>query len=57
MGEVAAQIQEKAFDYLDGPIARVGAEDVPRPYNRSLEQSMLPSADKAMAALSAAYGI
>ena len=57
MGEVAAQIQGKAIYYLDGPIARVGAEDVPHPYNRSLEQSMLPSADKAMAALSAAYGI
>jgi pyruvate dehydrogenase E1 component beta subunit len=57
MGEIAAQIQEQAFDYLDGPIARVGAEDVPHPYNRGLEQSMLPSADKALAALSAAYGI
>jgi pyruvate dehydrogenase E1 component beta subunit len=57
MGEVAAQIQEEAFDFLDGPIVRVGAEDVPHPYNRGLEQSMIPSADKALAALSAAYGI
>jgi pyruvate/2-oxoglutarate/acetoin dehydrogenase E1 component len=57
MGEVAAQIQENAFDSLDGPIARVGAEEVPHAYNRGLEQSMIPSADKALAALSTAYGI
>jgi len=57
MGEIAAQIQENAFDFLDGPVVRVGAEDVPHPYNRGLEQSMIPSADKAIAAVSAAYGI
>ncbi|SFJ29961.1 alpha-ketoacid dehydrogenase subunit beta [Thermoflavimicrobium dichotomicum] len=40
--EVAARIQEEAFDELDAPVLRVGAEDVPIPYNLNLEKEMLP---------------
>lgn len=40
--EIAARIQEEAFDDLDAPVLRVSAEDVPMPYSRELEQSALP---------------
>jgi pyruvate dehydrogenase E1 component beta subunit len=42
--EVAAQIQEQAFDYLDAPIARVATAEVPMPYSKVLETAALPSA-------------
>jgi len=40
--EIAAQIQEEAFDYLDAPVARVGALDVPIPYSEPLENAVIP---------------
>lgn len=40
--ELVARVQEEAFDELDAPIGRVGAENVPVPYNRALEKEMLP---------------
>ncbi len=40
--EVAARIQEEAFDYLDAPVLRIAQQEVPLPYNRTLEQSALP---------------
>ena len=43
--EVAAQIQEHAFDYLDGPVVRVAGEEVPMPYSRPLEQAAIPDSD------------
>ena len=45
MSEIVAEVQERAIDWLDGPVMRVGAKDVPWPYNRSLEQDILPHAD------------
>lgn len=42
-GELAAQIMERAFDWLDAPVARVSCKDVPLPYNRNLEFAALPS--------------
>ena len=36
-GELAAIIGEQAFDYLDAPVARMAAPDVPIPFGRSLE--------------------
>lgn len=41
--EVTAMVVEKAFDWLDAPIVRVGAPDVPMPYNDELERSVIPS--------------
>jgi len=41
--EVAAQLQEKAFDYLDGPILRVAAPDVPPPAAPVLEKAFMPN--------------
>jgi len=40
--EIAAQIQERAFDYLDHPIERVTGAEVPLPYAKSLERAALP---------------
>jgi len=42
-GEIAAQIGELAFDWLDAPIERVGAMEVPMPYNDKLERAVIPS--------------
>jgi pyruvate dehydrogenase E1 component beta subunit len=44
--EIAMQIYEHALDDLDNKIVRVNNDDVPAPYNRTLEQVMLPSARK-----------
>ena len=49
-GEVAAQIQDKAFDYLDAPIVRIGAADAVSPQSYVLECAYLPNAAKVMAA-------
>jgi pyruvate dehydrogenase E1 component beta subunit len=43
--EVAATIQEGAFDYLDAPVRRVAAAEVPLPYAKPLEQAALPNAN------------
>lgn len=40
--EILARVQEEAFDELDAPIGRVAAENVPVPYNRTIEKEMLP---------------
>jgi pyruvate dehydrogenase E1 component beta subunit len=42
--EVAATIQEGAFDFLDAPVRRVAAAEVPLPYAKSLESAALPDA-------------
>jgi pyruvate dehydrogenase E1 component beta subunit len=39
---VAALIQEQAFDYLDAPVQRVTGADVPMPYSKRLEQAAIP---------------
>ena len=54
--EVAAQIQENAFDYLDGPVARVGGQDVPMPYSQPLEQAAIPDGNSVVAAARALMG-
>jgi pyruvate dehydrogenase E1 component beta subunit len=40
--EVAALIQEQAFDALDAPVERVSGAEVPAPYARNLEQAAFP---------------
>jgi 2-oxoisovalerate dehydrogenase E1 component beta subunit len=44
-GEITARINEKAFEWLDGPIMRVTAHDVPLPYAPTLEDFVLPQTD------------
>ncbi|PYQ60667.1 MAG: alpha-ketoacid dehydrogenase subunit beta [Acidobacteria bacterium] len=48
--EFAARIAEKAFDYLDAPVKRIGALDVPTPYSPPLEAFALPNKDKVVKA-------
>ncbi|HYL33117.1 MAG TPA: pyruvate dehydrogenase complex E1 component subunit beta [Stellaceae bacterium] len=51
--EIAAQIMEQAFDWLDAPPARVSGKDVPMPYAANLEQFALPQLDDVVAAAKA----
>ena len=44
--EVAAMVVDKAFDYLDAPVARLGAPHTPMPYNDRLELEVIPSQDR-----------
>jgi pyruvate/2-oxoglutarate/acetoin dehydrogenase E1 component len=41
-GELTAIINEKAFEYLDGPVLRITAPDTPVPYSPPLEEFFLP---------------
>jgi acetoin:2,6-dichlorophenolindophenol oxidoreductase subunit beta len=43
-GEITAQIQEEAFDYLDAPIMRVAAPFSPVPFSPALEKLYIPNA-------------
>lgn len=49
--EIAARLQEAAFDYMDAPIKRVHAMDVPLPYAREIELMALPNAQKVVNAV------
>jgi len=42
--EIAATIQEQAFDYLDAPVLRVAGLEVPLPYAAKLSQASKPGA-------------
>lgn len=41
--EIACCIQEEAFDYLDAPVERIGALNVPVPYSEPLESAVIPN--------------
>ena len=45
-GEIAAMITDKAFEYLDAPVRRVGSTYTPVGFNRILEKAILPNAEK-----------
>jgi pyruvate/2-oxoglutarate/acetoin dehydrogenase E1 component len=47
---IAALIQEQAFDYLDAPIQRVTGADVPMPYAKRLEQAAIPHPEHVVSA-------
>lgn len=49
--EIAAQIQERAFDYLDAPVKRVSGVDVPMPYAKNLERLAIPDVPQIVAAV------
>src|SRR5919201_203458 len=44
--EIAAQIQEEAFDYLDAPVLRLGAPFSPVPFSPVLEQAYIPNSGR-----------
>jgi acetoin:2,6-dichlorophenolindophenol oxidoreductase subunit beta len=47
--EVAAQIQEEAFDYLDAPVLRIGAPFAPVPFSPVLERAYIPDSNRIVA--------
>jgi len=47
-GEIAAEITEKCFDYLDAPIVRVTAEETFVPYSPTMEEEVLPQTEDIM---------
>ncbi|HKP47239.1 MAG TPA: pyruvate dehydrogenase complex E1 component subunit beta [Pyrinomonadaceae bacterium] len=49
--EIASEIMERAFDYLDAPVKRVSGADVPMPYAKNLEDAAIPKVDQIVAAV------
>ena len=49
-GEIIARINELAFEWLDAPVRRVAAHDVPLPYAPTLEDTVLPQTEDLIAA-------
>lgn len=45
-GELASVIQERAFDWLDGPVLRIAGADVPLPFSPTLELPTIPGVDR-----------
>ncbi len=52
---MAALIQEQAFDHLDAPVGRVTGADVPMPYSRPLEQAAFPHEEHVVTAAIATF--
>jgi acetoin:2,6-dichlorophenolindophenol oxidoreductase subunit beta len=55
-GEIASQITEEAFDYLDGPPLRIGAPSSPVPYSPVLEKAWVPDSDDILVAANTLVG-
>ena len=49
--EIAAEIAEKAFEYLDAPPVRLGAEDLPVPFSKSIEDNVYSAQSRFRAAV------
>ncbi len=49
--EIAAQLQEKCFEYLDNSVLRVASLDVPMPYSKPLLQHVVPGVDRVAEAI------
>jgi len=49
--EISAEINERAFDYLDAPVKRVSGADVPMPYAKNLERLAIPDVEQIVAAV------
>lgn len=45
-GEIASRLNEKAFYYLDAPVQRLGAMDVPVPFSPALEDITVPTPER-----------
>lgn len=55
-GEIASQISDLAFDYLDAPVKRIGAEDVPVPLAPVLEFSTIPDEKRLIETVKGLFG-
>ena len=54
--EIAATIQEKAWDQLKGPVLRIGGTFSPVPFASVLEQAWIPTKPQIVAAIKASVG-
>ena len=54
--EIAAIVAEQALEYLDAPIVRVTAKDVPHPFSPVLESYVLPNEERIIAAVNQVLG-
>jgi pyruvate dehydrogenase E1 component beta subunit len=54
--EVATRIQDEMFDYMDAPVKRVAAMDIPLPYAAEIERMALPSPEKIVKAVKEVVG-
>ena len=54
--DIAATIMADAFDYLDGPVVRIGAPPVPVPFSPALEGLVRPTSDRLIAAVRSMLG-
>ena len=50
-GSLLSEIQDRCFDDLDAPIQRVAMRDVPLPYSRELERTLIPTSHDIVAAV------
>ena len=55
--EIAAEVQEQAFDYLDAPVARIGAPFSPVPFSPALEALYVPNAERIVAGVRRQLGL
>ena len=53
---LAALIQEQAFDHLDAPVQRVTGADTPMPYSKPLEQAAMPHEEHVVKAVLSTFG-
>ena len=51
LGEIFTVVNEEAFDYLDAPMVRVAAADVPVPMSEALEDAAIPNVDSVVAGI------
>ena len=54
--KMAAIVAEAAFDYLDAPVKRIGAADVPIPFSPTLEGAAIPHSETIVDAVRALRG-
>lgn len=50
-GELVGVVNEKAFEYLDAPVKRIGSTNTPVGFNRILEKAILPNTDRIYAGM------
>jgi pyruvate/2-oxoglutarate/acetoin dehydrogenase E1 component len=55
-GRISDEVQERFFDYLDCPVGKVTALDVPLPVSRKLEEAVLPSVERIRAQMARGAG-
>jgi pyruvate dehydrogenase E1 component beta subunit len=53
---LAALMQEQAFDHLDAPVGRVTGADTPMPYSKPLEQAAIPHPENVVQAVLSTFG-